>query len=124
MLSGQPPPGNLRQEIEDIPPADLRRRVQDQTLLFLRLFAADRGDRLAGEGDMPDPAHCDACGEPARLGRLLESSFTLGWAVLPGPTVVVCPVPAEQPEDGLFCACRRCWKPSTRKAASWLHAGS
>jgi hypothetical protein len=111
MLRGRGLPGNLRPEVDVVPMGELRRRMQEETRLFASLFCRDRGDRLAGESPIPDPAACDACGRRARLGRLLESDFTLSWTVRPGPVVVACPVPAERPEDGQFWLCRACWTP-------------
>jgi hypothetical protein len=110
MRSGRLPPGDFCPEVEELPLRELRRRMEEEARLFFSLFCTDRGDRLAGEEGLPDPARCDLCGAEARLGRLLQSDYTLDWAILPG-LVAARPVPVERPEDGLFWLCRRCWKP-------------
>jgi hypothetical protein len=96
-------------QVEGIPQLELPRRMREETLTFLRLYAADRGDRAAGEEPISDAARCDLCGLLAPLGRLFQSAHMLTWTVLSGPLVVVRPVPAERAEDGQFWLCRRCW---------------
>jgi hypothetical protein len=110
MLRGRLLPGNLYPEVEELPRRELRRRMNEEARLFFTLFCADRGDRLAGEEGIPFPALCDLCGREARLGRLLQSAYTLSWTVFLD-LVVAGPVLAEGPEDGMFWLCRNCWKP-------------
>jgi hypothetical protein len=108
------PPGDVFLEVEMLPVHDLGRRMREETLLFVTLFCADLGDRLAGEGGVADPAWCDACGRADCLVRLVQSAYALEWTILPD-LVVACSVPAERPEDGWFWLWRRCWAPAAAR---------